>query len=505
MKYPITVTADGWDFHRPRAAAWLLASDAIRAVRRHWGLLAALAITAIVYLPTLQYYFGGDDFVVLGDIQYRGNASFVIDTLRMRDVVPNWRPLTGIVYLAEWRAFGLHPMAWRLVNLSVHLSSLVVLYTLVVRLTRRPAVGAVSALIFGVSGSHFDTVTYITALPHVLAMFFVLASLLAMVIYAEDGERDWRPYAVSFAMFMLAFLANEGSFVFAPVVVLAYVVFSRRWQRAPLRLALRALPFVALALGWLSFYEWCTCPQLKFDSYAWSPHIFSNYAVYLSFIAYPAHMIPHEPDALRWTLAGVVALAGLLMLVFGPKLARVAVPGIVLALLPFVPVEIWTASRYTYAAVAFFAPLAAMLAYAPYERLRGLHPRARVPVNVLALLFVATVGALYGWQTHARDDRSGQETERWQLLVNELRDNYRSVPPGTTIYIIDGPWTNPMEQYLWVPSVARALYGDAAAFDFPAGTYASGGAPSDAPAVYLQWSNGQLRPVTQEQVLRARR
>ena len=106
-----------------------------------------------------------------------GNAWFLIDTLRMHDVVPNWRPLTGVVYLAEWRMFGLHPLAWRLVNLTIHLSSLVLLYALVVRVTKRPAIGATSALIFGISGAHFDTVTYITALPHVLAMFFVLASL----------------------------------------------------------------------------------------------------------------------------------------------------------------------------------------------------------------------------------------------------------------------------------------------------------------------------------------
>ena len=151
-------------------------------------------------LPTLRYYFSGDDFVVLGDIQHRGNVAFVIDTLRMHDVVPNWRPLTGAVYLVEWRLFGLDATMWRLVNLGVHLAiSSGVLYALVLRVTRRPAIAGVSALIFGISGAHFDTVSYITALPHVLALFFVLVSLLAMVAYAEDGERDWRAYSWSFA------------------------------------------------------------------------------------------------------------------------------------------------------------------------------------------------------------------------------------------------------------------------------------------------------------------
>lgn len=504
MKYPITVTADGFALRRPRAAASLIASDALRFARRHWGLLTALLITIAVHAPTLRYFFGGDDFVVLGDIQMRGNLQYLIDTVRMQDLVPNWRPLMGLVYVVEWRAFGLNAISWRIVNLSVHLSSMVLLYALAARVTKRPAIGAVSALIFGISGSHFDTVTYITALPHVLAMFFVLGSLLAMVAYADDGERDPRAFALSFVLFALGFLANEGSFVFAPVVVVAYMVYSRRWWRAPQRLLLHAAPFTALAAGWTGFYETCTCPQLKFDGYTWGPHVFSNYAVYLSFMAYPAKAIPHDPDTLRWVLAGVVIVASLAVAARGPKIALVAVPGIALALLPFVPVKIWTASRYTYSAVAFFAPLAAIAAYAVYERLRGVHRWARVPVNVLALVFVAAVAALYGWQTYARDTQSGRETARWRLLVDELRANYPTVPPGTTIYIVDGLWTNPMEQYTWVPGVARALYGDAVAFDLTAQAYAEGQQPPGRNALYLRWTPEGLRPIGAEQVIAGR-
>ncbi len=497
------MTADGLDLRPPRVVVSLIVSDAWRLALRNWGLLAALAITFIVHAPTLRYYFDGDDFVVLGDIRYRGDARFILDTVRMHDIVPNWRPLTGFVYMLEWHAFGLNAAGWRAVNLGVHLASLVVLYALVARVTKRRAVAATSALIFGVSGAHFDTVTYITALPHVLSMFFVLASLLAIVSYADDGERNAGGYALSFALFALGFLANEGSFVYAPVIVGAYALFARRWRRSPVRLVLHAAPFVALAAGWTGFYESCTCPQLKFEGYTWGPHVASNYAVYLSYMAYPARSVPHAPDALRWAIAGVVAAGALYFAVRGPNIARVAAAGIGLALLPYVPVEIWTASRYTYAAVAFFAPLAALAAYALYDVVRRSHRLMRAPAKVLALAVVATIAALYGWQTYAQDSRSGQETDRWRLLVNELKANYASVPPGTTIYIVDGPWTNPMEQYTWVPSVARALYGDAAAFDRPRAAYLAE-PPEAEHALYLQWTVDGLRPITERQVVARR-
>jgi hypothetical protein len=500
MKYPITVTADGFALRRPRVAVSLIVSDAMRFAARHWGLLAALAITFIVHAPTLRYFFDGDDFVVVGSIRYLGSGEYLLDSFRMQDIVPNWRPLTALVYTAEWHAFGLNATAWRSVNLAFHLSSLVIIYLLVARVTKRPAAGAIAALIFGVSGAHFDTVTYITALPHVMATTFMLASLLAIITYAQDRERNAGAFWLAFGLFALAFLSNEGAFVYAPVIVAAYTLFARRWHRAPLRLVLHAAPFVALAAGWLSFYQSCSCQQLKFDGYFWGSHVLTNYAVYVSWIAFPAHTVPLTPDAARWSIAAGFAAVALYFAVRGPHMARIAVLGMALALLPFAPVKIWTASRYTYGAVAFFAPLAAIAGYGLFERVRGVHRLVRVPATALGLSFIAAMTMLYAWQTYAQDSASGRRTERWQLLVNELRRNYANVPPGTTIYIVDGPWTNPMEQYTWVPSVARAVYGDAAAFDLPSASYKSD-PPSTDNALFLRWTIDGLQPIPAHQVV----
>ena len=502
MKYPITADADVAALRRVRLPAITLA-DLWRAFASHWGIVAALALTFGIHAPTLRYYFDGDDFVVLGSISHAGNAGYLRDTVLLRDIVPNWRPLTAAVYTLEWDLFGLNATAWRSLNLGVHLVSVALLYALVLRATRRPAAGSVAAVVFGVSGSHFDTVTYVTALPHVLATCFTIGSLLAVVAYAQSNERRPSLFWLSFALFALAFLANEGSFVYAPLVVLAYALFAVRWRRAPLRLALHSLPFAAVAVGWSVFYEAFPNDQLRFDGYGWGPHIMRNYAVYLSYIALPTRAIPLEPGTGRVLLAAAMALSGAVLALRGPQLGRVAVAGVGIALLPFVPVEIWTASRYTYAAVAFFAIGAGIVGVALYDRVASWHRRVHGPAMALGLAFVAVVAGLYSWQTHARDARSGEGTARWKLLVDELRANYPSVPPGTTIWIVDGPWTNPMEQYTWVPSVARAVYGDAAAFDLPRSAYTQEPPKMDG-ALFLEWRDGRLRPVPAEWVVAGR-
>jgi hypothetical protein len=268
-----------------------------------------------------------------------------------------------------------------------------------------------------------------------------------------------------------------------------------------MRLGLHAAPFAAVSAGWLAYYQIASPSQVKFDDFYWGPHVFENYGVYLSWIAFPAEQIPASPGTLRWMLATVVLAALAVCLVVGPALLRVCAVGVMLALLPFVPVSIWTASRYSYAAVAFAAPIAGIAAYAIYERMRATHRYARFPAMAAGLALVAVIVALYSWQTYAQDARSGRYTERWETLATELERNYADVPDGTTIYIVDGLWQNPMEQYTWVPSVARALYGDAAAFDLPRSAYAT--EPRRPNAIYLRWESGRLVPVPEEWVTAA--
>lgn len=500
VKYDVAATADEVRARGAPATSARAAGSVLAVARTHWGLAAALAFALFVHLPALRYFFNGDDFVVLGNIEWSGTREYLTDTLKLQDYVPSWRPLPAAVYAAEWRVFGLDATGWRAVALALHLGSMALLYALLMRTAGKPAVAAAAALIFGVSGAHYETVTYITAFPHVLETFFVLASLLAIVVYTQDGESAPALFAGSFVSFALAFFTNESAFSYAPVLAGAYALFSHRWSPLrPWRLLAHAAPFIGLAAAWLAYYARSDNDQIRFADGAWGTHVFSGYALYLSWLLYPVRTIPLDPDAVRWTIGAVVAVALAWSVVRGPNLARVAAVGVLASLAPFVPV-VWTTSRYSYGAMAFFAPLAALAGYGLYERARSLHRYARAPANVVALALIATVASLYAWQSYAHNARSGRDSERWRLLVDELRANYPALPPGTTIWIVDGPWTEPLSQYKEVPNVPRAVYGDGAAFDLPRERYRQD-PPHQAPQVFLEWDGAHLRPVAEEEVV----
>jgi hypothetical protein len=130
----------------------------------------------------------------------------------------------------------------------------------------------------------------------------------------------------------------------------------------------------------------------------------------------------------------------------------------VLGLLPFTPVKVWTAPRYTYASAPFFLMFAAALILPLWERAYGLWKPGAV---LAALLFSASLMGFYGHQTYVHNGIVGGMTGPWEFAVAELRTMYPEVPPGTTIYILDGPWSDPLWQLYWMPSVGRVLYGDA--------------------------------------------
>ena len=100
-----------------------LAAGILRFVSTHRGIAGALAFALLLHARTLGYFFNGDDFVVLGNIEWSGSRAFLLDTLRLEDYIPSWRPLSAAVYTLEWRLFGLNAMPWRVLALALHLTS----------------------------------------------------------------------------------------------------------------------------------------------------------------------------------------------------------------------------------------------------------------------------------------------------------------------------------------------------------------------------------------------
>jgi len=440
----------------PDRRAW---GEALARVARYVPMLAVMALTIGIHVPTLDAYFFGDDFLVLGDVNSQSFPAYMGDVVLLRDLTPNWRPLTMAVYYGEHALFGLDPMPWRIVNLAAHAATVAMLYVTVLSITKRVFVATAAALIFGVSSSAVHTVTYITAFPHVLSELLLVSSLYALHRYVEGEERRPAWYWCSFALYVLGFLANEGGVVIGVVLFAYYFFFSFMRRGDPLELAVKMAPFALAAIALVGGFAGCGCQGVDNGFYGVGWHIPQATWIYMSRMAYPVGQIRIDPTALEWAVGSVVAAAAIFFVVRGPNIARVAAIATIAALMPYAPGKIWTATRYTYMALPFFAILVGVGAGFVYHHARRVNVAA---ANVLAVAALATAGGLLAWQTIDQTDPFLDETERWEVLTTGLREQYADIPPGTTVFVVDdeGIWSNAFWQATWMPSVGRALWGE---------------------------------------------
>ena len=72
---------------------------------------------------------------------------------------------------------------------------------------------------------------------------------------------------------------------------------------------------------------------------------------------------------------------------------------------------------------------------------------------------MGTLLVLFAQGTLSRNDARAAENERYRLLVSELQRELPTPPPGSRIYLFDGPWTGPWDNLVWLPTISKTLYG----------------------------------------------
>jgi hypothetical protein len=449
-----------------------LATTPVRALMltstQRTALMLALTVAAVfaVQAPVLGHYFFNDDFVPLADIASRTNTGYVRDLFLMDDLTPNWRFLTGIVYLIEYRAFGLDPLPYLTTAVVVHCATAGLVFWLVRRATGNDWTALLAGGLFGLSAASVPTVGQITAFNNVLATFFVM---LAIVLLYEALDRTairallCAGAALAFAC---AIASNESSAIVAPVfglVAIWRVATIDRWREAGvwIRVAVVSAPFALLGSAALIGFSACQCTEAELYS---RDTLIENLWLYFGRLLYPIGLeFPGYVGTAHMVAGPVVLATALVALVLGPALARIAAVFLFLAVIPYLPIDLWAASRYTYLASAPFAILAAVLV-GELVRLSS-----RIVPALPALVTAVALGALglHAWQTWTQNADQAEAAERWRQLVSAVDAAYADVPPRSTVYVRGGPIEDPFARCAVMPAVGNVLWGDAMLFTFP--------------------------------------
>lgn len=138
---------------------------------QHWYFLfVAITLTAVTYLGTLRFDFVYDDNGQIRDNPFIKSWHY----LPQYFVSSAWKhllPLAGGTYYRplfltwlrlNYALFSLHPFGWHATSVMLHLLVTWLVYSIVCKLTRRPNLACLTALIFGLHPVHHEVVAWIS-------------------------------------------------------------------------------------------------------------------------------------------------------------------------------------------------------------------------------------------------------------------------------------------------------------------------------------------------------
>ncbi len=424
------------------------------------GLGVVLAVVAVVYGPTVNDYFGGDDFLVIGPVHNSGPWNLIAKSIMLRDDIPYWRPLVSPLYAFEVRVFWLRPWAYHVVALGLHLTNVALLAALAVRLTGRRGVGLAAGLIFGIHAAHTTTVAQISSTVELLSVVWYATTVLCAVIYVTGGGRRW--YWFTVGAFVLALLSKESAASAAGVITVLFFVYVFLPKRRAWPFLRDILPFWALVIPYIVLtYRTDTADPSGIVTRMYFPggHVGQNMWWFLTRLAAPFEtgQGPHV-TAIGHIGAAALLLVAAVLVVRGTRRERFLVAWVAIALTPLAP---WRPElllgRFTYQASAPYAILLALGGAWAAEWLgRAAGARRLDRIAGPALLVVAVV--VFAPLTAAQNRERAREGDDYRVLVSALQREYPRLPPGSEVELLDGIWPGPFHA-LYLDAVASTLYG----------------------------------------------
>jgi hypothetical protein len=225
----------------------------------------ALALAGLCYITTLSFNFVYDDFPQLVSnprVHSWEHAPHLFGeqvwTQSMLQGTGNYyRPIFELWLLIQYSIFGLHPWAYHLASVLMHVAVVGLAYLLCKRLTGERLTASMSAVIFAVHPTHIETVAWISGVTDLLCALFVLASFL-FYLRAQDEELSrkrrtcWQVGAL--LLYALAMMSKETAVALPALLVLYEWWLAKR--ESVLVQAWRVFPFVAITGAYLLVRHW---------------------------------------------------------------------------------------------------------------------------------------------------------------------------------------------------------------------------------------------------------
>ncbi len=217
-----------------------------------------ILLSVVIYLPSINNFFSGDDWFHLRLIQIEN----FWEIFQFFSFLPNehaaafYRPLsTQLFFFVFHYFFDLNPIPYHIFSILVLFFTYLLIYKTALVLFKDKLVSCYSILFYSLSVTHFTRLYLLSAFQEILMTFF---SILAFYFYITSTTKN---FLFSVLFFILALLSKETA-VTLPLII---AVYSLLWKKIELK---KIIPFVAIAVFYL-YLRFTFFGIAQGDSYIW--------------------------------------------------------------------------------------------------------------------------------------------------------------------------------------------------------------------------------------------
>ena len=211
--------------------------------------LLLLGLTLAVYWQSLGHRFiekYDDNLYVTQNPAVRGFSLDHLQAAFSNYYVGNFAPLHIISYMLDYSLWGLNPAGFIGMNIALHALNGLLYHELVDRLTANARVAFWAAFVFLFHPVQIESVIWISQRKTLLAMFFMLVSLLSYIsCQGKKGRDGYLGYSLALLAFVLALLSKSVAVILPPILILYDICFVAQRDRA--RWLINKIPFAVAA------------------------------------------------------------------------------------------------------------------------------------------------------------------------------------------------------------------------------------------------------------------
>ena len=374
------------------------------------GFLITALLTYTAYYDSIYHQFlQWDDTLYIHQNKHIHSLSFKnIFWMFTNHDQGNWHPFTWLSLAGNISLWGFNPVAFKFVNITIHLINSILIYILCIQMLRHAqenyhsnsqsifskiskqhlsVSSYVIATLFALHPQHVESVSWISERKDVLCGFFYLATIICYIKYRQTENKHW--FSISFLMYFFALMAKPMA-VTLPIVLLLLDLYPLKLIRYKntisndlLILLKNKISFLVLAAAVSVITILTQIPGIQgLDTLSFGSRIINacmSIYLYIFKFVYPANLSPYYPFH-PWStdpnIYSMITVSSIVLifsyLVFSAKKYRVYFPLVValyfiITLLPVIGIvkvgSQAAADRYTYLPmVGFYISLAAGLA-----------------------------------------------------------------------------------------------------------------------------------------------